>query len=144
MEEDEDEDRTAAATLRDLPLVEYESLWDNLIYEDDIKPRLLGYMRSAIKFSDNEVDFNVISWNRLILLYGPPGTGKTSLCRALAHKLLVRLSNDYSYGKLVEINSHSLFSKWFSESGKLVQKIFDKVHDLISDENCFVIVMIGA
>lgn len=50
----------------------------------------------------------------------------------------------YSYGKLVEINSHSLFSKWFSESGKLVQKIFDKVHDLISDENCFVVVMIGA
>lgn len=31
MEEDEDEDRTAAAMLRDLPLVEYESLWDKCV-----------------------------------------------------------------------------------------------------------------
>lgn len=43
---------------------------------------------------------------------------------------------------LIEINSHSLFSKWFSESGKLVQKLFDRVHDYAQDTESFVTVMI--
>lgn len=43
---------------------------------------------------------------------------------------------------LIEINSHSLFSKWFSESGKLVQKLFDRVHDYAQDAESFVTVMI--
>ncbi len=33
----------------------------------------------------------------------------------------------YRYGQLIEVNSHSLFSKWFSESGKLVQKMFEAI-----------------
>jgi hypothetical protein len=49
----------------------------------------------------------------------------------------------YRTGKIVEINSHSLFSKWFSESGKLVQKLFSAVHEMVDDEDCFVVVMIG-
>eukprot|EP00164_Ancoracysta_twista_P025476 GFYU01048956.1.p2 GENE.GFYU01048956.1~~GFYU01048956.1.p2 ORF type:complete len:109 (-),score=16.96 GFYU01048956.1:368-658(-) len=46
-------------------------------------------------------------------------------------------------GQLVEINAHSLFSKWFSESGKLVMKMFGQIQELAEDEESFICVLIG-
>ena len=42
----------------------------------------------------------------------------------------------------MEINAHSLFSKWFSESGKLVTKLFQKISEIVSENNLFVCVLI--
>ncbi len=36
----------------------------------------------------------------------------------------------YAQGQLIEVNAHSLFSKWFSESGKLVSRLFAKIQVL--------------
>jgi SpoVK/Ycf46/Vps4 family AAA+-type ATPase len=52
------------------------------------------------------------------------------------------LPTSYAHSKLIEINSHSLFSRWFSESGKLVQKLFAAVTEMVDDESTFVIVLI--
>jgi pachytene checkpoint protein 2 len=52
-------------------------------------------------------------------------------------------AHSYPHSRLLEINSHSLFSRWFSESGKLVQKLFGSVMDLVEDEDTFVVVLIG-
>ncbi|GAA5823877.1 hypothetical protein JCM11251_003328 [Rhodosporidiobolus azoricus] len=140
-DEDGDSDVPAASVL-ELPSLSLEGVWDTLIYEGEVKEKLLSYIYSTMLFSDAAVDFNIVTWNRVVLLHGPPGTGKTSLCRALAQKLAIRLSDRYQSGKLIEINSHSLFSKWFSESGKLVQRLFGQVTEMVNDEGCFVVVLI--
>lgn len=53
-------------------------------------------------------------------------------------------SFSYIHSKLIEINSHSLFSRWFSESGKLVGRLFASITEAVEDENTFVVVLIGA
>ncbi|XP_051465184.1 pachytene checkpoint protein 2 homolog isoform X2 [Apus apus] len=139
--EEENED-IIAANHWVLPAAEFHGLWESLIYDSEVKSHLLDYVMTTLLFSDKNVDSNLISWNRVVLLHGPPGTGKTSLCKALAQKLTIRLSYRYRYGQLIEINSHSLFSKWFSESGKLVTKMFQKIQELIDDKDALVFVLI--
>ncbi|KAH7865965.1 hypothetical protein Vadar_013663 [Vaccinium darrowii] len=125
-----------------LPAKEFDGMWDSLIYESGLKQRLLRYAASALLFSEKGVDPFLISWNRIILLHGPPGTGKTSLCKALAQKLSIRFSSRYPQCQLIEVNAHSLFSKWFSESGKLVAKLFQKIQEMVEEENNLVFVLI--
>ncbi|XP_005804742.1 pachytene checkpoint protein 2 homolog [Xiphophorus maculatus] len=138
----EEDENLSAANHWLLPTAEFDGLWESLVYETGLKSKLLDYVTTTIYFSDKNVDSNLISWNRVVLLHGPPGTGKTSLCKALAQKLSIRLSSRYTIGQFVEINSHSLFSKWFSESGKLVTKMFQKIQLLIDDKDALVFVLI--
>ncbi|KAF7589966.1 hypothetical protein BBP40_003457 [Aspergillus hancockii] len=63
--------------------------------------------------------------------------------RGLAQKLAIRVGKHYPQTKLVEINAHSLGSKFFGESGKLVSKIFENLELLLEDEeDTFVCVMV--
>lgn len=132
-----------ACTHFTLPNRNFHGIWETLYYDDDqMKHNLLEYSSTLLLFADANVNPNVINWNKVILLHGPPGSGKTSLCKALAQKLTIRMSNRYSFGQLVEINAHSLFSKWFSESGKLVQKLFTKIKEMVEDPEVFLCVLI--
>ncbi|KAM5450185.1 cytochrome c1 [Microsporum audouinii] len=54
--------------------------------------------------------------------------------RSLAQKLAIRLGRQFPQSKLVEINAYSLGSKFFSESGKLVAKMFGIVEGMLEDE----------
>lgn len=59
----EDSDVMAASVLS-LPSRSLEGVWDSLVYEDDVKGKLLGYIYSTMLFSDACVDFNIVTWNR--------------------------------------------------------------------------------
>ena len=62
-------------------------------YDVGIKRRLLEYASTAMLFSDNKVDPNIVAWNRVVLLHGPPGTGKTrcARCRSAVCAVLILL-----------------------------------------------------
>ncbi|KAK9452275.1 P-loop containing nucleoside triphosphate hydrolase protein [Limtongia smithiae] len=138
-----DEHGTVAATITPLPCRQFDGLWESLVFEDSIKHRLLHFISSVMLFSQNNVNSKIISFNRIILLHGPPGVGKTSLCKALAQKISIRLSQRFDGGgKLIEISAQSLFSKWFSESGKLVAKLFDEIRTQLDDPNVFICALI--
>ncbi|GIK02086.1 hypothetical protein Aspvir_006129 [Aspergillus viridinutans] len=117
-----------------LPSTELDGLWESLQYDQPLQSTLLRAITRMVSFSARKLDKWTINWNRLILLWGPPGTGKTSLCRGLSQKLAIRLGKQYPQSKLVEINAHSLGSKFFGESGKLVSKAFESIELLLEEE----------
>ncbi|VDM09427.1 unnamed protein product [Wuchereria bancrofti] len=143
------ESNTAGSLLWELPCCEFDGIWENLIFDDSIKDELLSYVYALVRLSEKNTNTTVLRVNRMILLHGialhvagPPGTGKTSLCRALAQKLAIRFSQKYKRIYFVEINSHGLFSKFFSESGKLIQSMFKQIEELAEDPKAFVFVLI--
>ncbi|CEG47385.1 thyroid receptor-interacting protein 13 [Plasmopara halstedii] len=141
-EETMDNEDVATCQQTILPAANYDGLWESLIFDTPVKKNILDYAMTAMLFSDHKVNSHIISWNRVVLLHGPPGTGKTSLCKALAQKLSIRLSSRYPNAVLLEVNAHSLFSKWFSESGKLVMKLFCQIQELVEDDEALICVLI--
>ncbi|GLA71708.1 pachytene checkpoint protein 2 [Aspergillus tubingensis] len=54
--------------------------------------------------------------------------------RGLAQKLAIRLGTDYPQSKLFEINAYSLGSKYFGESSKLVNGMFENIETILQEE----------
>lgn len=126
-----------------LPNVALHDEWNSLVYDDALAATLLRCLvRMVSIMSSPDLNLSKFNWNRLCLLHGPPGGGKSTLCRALAQKLSIRLRNVFPSAGLVEISTNSMLSKWFGESGKLVSEAFERVHGIAQNRQMLVCVVI--
>jgi DNA polymerase III delta prime subunit len=118
------------------------AVFHSLIYKDNLPTKLLHYTLNMIKFTAI-ANLNAFQggWYHSILLHGPPGSGKTTLCRALANHLAIRLDSAHT-GKLITIQAQSLISKYFGESGTLVEQAFRSIMGIASDSTGLVCVII--
>lgn len=126
-----------------LPNVVLNDDWDSLVFDDGLPSHLLRYVvRMVGMLGKPGLNLATFNWNKICLLHGPPGSGKSTLCRALAQKLSIRLGDTFPKATLVEINANAMLSKYFGESGKLIESTFDKVQSLARDHTKLVVVVI--
>jgi hypothetical protein len=136
-------DEMPSARLLALPNVTLDNEWDSLVFEDALPARLLRYLvRMIAMMGQAGLNLSTFNWNRLCLLHGPPGSGKSTLCRALAQKLSIRLGDLFVSSVLVEVNANAMLSKYFGESGKLIESTFESVRTLARDRTKLVVVVI--
>ena len=57
-------------------------------------------------------------------------------------KLSIRLGDIFPKATLVEVNANAMLSKYFGESGKLIESTFDQVEAMAKDRSKLVVVVI--
>jgi pachytene checkpoint protein 2 len=89
----EGEQELPVADQWELPNQLLHGLWESIVLDYHIKSRLLNYCASSLQFAECNINTNVITWNKMVLLYGPPGTGKVTHPIILSAKQLSSLFN---------------------------------------------------
>ncbi|KAK0947492.1 hypothetical protein LTR29_001100 [Friedmanniomyces endolithicus] len=139
--QDADADMPQARVLA-LPNVILKDESDSLVFDDGLPSRLLRYLVRMIGMMRQPgLTLATFNWNRLCLLHGPPGSGKSTLCRALAQKLSIRLGQTFPRATLIELNTSSMLSKYFGESGKLISATFERIHAAAQDPGTLICVV---
>ena len=136
------DDELSQARVLALPNAALHEEWNSLVFDNGLPARLLRYMlRMVSMMAQPGLNISTFNWNRLCLLHGPPGSGKSTLCRALAQKLSIRLGDTFAKATLVEINTNSMLSKYFSESGKLIEATFERIFNMAQDRKGLICVV---
>ncbi|USW57760.1 Putative pachytene checkpoint protein [Septoria linicola] len=138
----EDQSNVPQARILPLPHVALKDEWNSLIYDEALPSQLLRYLNRMLGVMKQPgLNLSTFNWNRLCLLHGPPGSGKSTLCRALAQKLSIRLSGTFAQAVLVEVNTNAMLSKYFGESGKLIGNLFEKIYGMAQSSTTLICVV---
>lgn len=147
-------------TLTKLPCHKFEGLWENLFFENDTKRKIFNYGEFSMEINNHlksrchkKKSSYILVNNKTILLHGPPGTGKTTLCQGLAQKLTIRKKHatvvdsisSKPKGLLIEMSCSRMFSRWFGESAKNLECIFNDLRNTLSSpeyQKYFVLLLI--
>ncbi|KAM0701227.1 hypothetical protein Q7P35_011588 [Cladosporium inversicolor] len=137
------EGEDAQARIIGLPNIVLNEDWDSLVFDDGLPSRLLRYLvRMVAMMGKPGLNLATFNWNKICLLHGPPGSGKSTLCRALAQKASYEHNCGTFKSTLVEVNANAMLSKYFGESGKLIESTFDQVEAMAKDRSKLVVVVI--
>jgi SpoVK/Ycf46/Vps4 family AAA+-type ATPase len=123
-EQEQEEANLPLFSSMNLPNASFDAFWSSLWMEEAVKMDSLSFIKTAIHLSGKKLSKSKFLLNKTLLFYGPPGTGKTTLCKALAQQVSKQLYFLFGGVSLFEINAASIYSKYYSESGKVVQKMF--------------------
>jgi hypothetical protein len=122
-----------------LPASKFEGLWEALILEPtNLAENTLYQIQSGFEMSFLNINPVVAPPPRITLFHGPPGTGKSTLCRAIAQKLAIRIGE----GKLCwysELNSNAIMSKYFGESPKALLRTFRTLRKVARSSHLLVV-----
>jgi SpoVK/Ycf46/Vps4 family AAA+-type ATPase len=139
------EDEEAAPALFDrlsLPHKVLDGVYESLVYDEPIAEPLLRTFTRAISMNHQTPLDQQPAWQNTLLLYGPPGSGKSSLAQALAQRLAIRLSNIFPSTKLLQINAHNLFSRYFGETSKKIGELFRNILSMAGDDEQLLVVLL--
>lgn len=108
----------------ELPNRHFDALWDAVIFDDDVKDRLLA--QAVLNFTLRpEINPAEVPLHGLVVLEGPPGTGKTSLGRGLASKVAHSLAG--AKMRYLEVEPHGLASGQLGRSQQAVRNLLSGV-----------------
>lgn len=142
-EQNDSDDTPVQFSVIPLPHKDFDGLWESLTFSEPIHQKILHKVTRMMRiFTEKQLAPADVCWHNLILLHGPPGTGKTTLAQALAQKLSIRMTHLFPNATFLEVNSHTILSKWFGESSKLVGDLFQHIVTLASDDSSLTVVLI--
>ncbi|KAI4855448.1 AAA-domain-containing protein, partial [Aureobasidium sp. EXF-8846] len=134
--------KDSQAKVVNIPHDSLAGIWESLKFDEsqniNVEEVLNMAVHTGVQFPESNKYQSANSLSRATWLWQV----NALVPRALAQKLVIRLGRLFRGGKLFEINTQDLLSKFYSESGKLVSEMFDKVLKMAHDDKELVCVLI--